>query len=294
MTEQSILFSSVLSTLTVGLRNLYYKNGISIGRTLYSIYRRQKHYIWYEESVADLVSFFESAGFSAITYNIFPDRIDIKFHSHSKEYLGTNMHVFECGVICGFLSSAKQQHVKVDEISCSNNDSNFCHFITSESLPLYLEPKGTVVLKKFANLLKESISTPNKKPKPNFMEEYYILSSFVFLEDEYHEHMHKIVYHLGSEISSMLGINRLNQKSARSIERLYELLGLGKLSIRSTKRIDMEIHFDRLKAKKGLVDISIAFLNGLLKDAITKDSHINTKGSKKDNSYVVRITESKK
>ncbi len=295
MTEQSILFNSVLSTLTPGLRNLYYKNGASIGRILYNVYRREKHYLWYEESVADLVSFFEAAGFAGITYNIFPDRIDLKFHNRDRTYLGSNMHAFESGIISGFLSSGKQQHVKVEEISCSNNGSASCHFITTDRLPLYLEKNGSATLNKFTSSIKGHISRYSKlNSRSGFAEEYYMLSSSVFLEPEYQEHMHRIIYHLGSEIGSILSITKLNQSSARTLERLYALLGLCSLSIGSTNRIDMEMRFDRLKAKKGLVDISIAFLNGLLKDAIPQGSHINTKGSKKDNSYLVRITESKR
>src|SRR5271155_1020223 len=73
-TEYSILFNSVLSTLTPGLKNLHYKSGVSAGRTLYEICKTKKHYIWYEESIADLVAFFEKAGFTGTTYNVYPDR----------------------------------------------------------------------------------------------------------------------------------------------------------------------------------------------------------------------------
>ena len=127
-----------------------------------------------------------------------------------------------------------------------------------------------------------------------FAEEYFALSSSAFLEPEYHEHMKRIVYYLGAEMGAILDIKAVNQKSARILERLYALLGLCKLSSKAKKQLQIEMRFDRIKAKKGLVDISIAFLNGLLKDAITGKSVIKTKGVKTGDSYVVRITESTK
>jgi len=294
-TEYSILFNSVLSTLTPGLKNLHYKSGVSAGRTLYEICKTKKHYIWYEESIADLVAFFEKAGFTGTTYNVYPDRIDIRFNNRDRTYLGAGMHAFECGLICGFLSAGKRQHVKVEEVSCSNNNSKSCHFVTSDTLPLYLDANGHKLLGRFADSIKEHINpSSGKSVKAGFAEEYFALSSSAFLEPEYHEHMKRIVYYLGAEMGAILEIKSINQKSARILERLYALLGLCKLSSKAKKQLQIEMRFDRIKAKKGLVDISIAFLNGLLKDAITGKSVIKTKGVKTGDSYVVRITESTK
>jgi predicted hydrocarbon binding protein len=296
-TEYSLLFNSVLSTLTPGLRNLYYKNGVSVGRSLYRIYHNEKRYTWYEESVSDLVAFLEQAGFSGITYNVFPDGIDFRFHNRDRTNLGTTIHVFEAGIICGFLTAGKQQHVKVDEVACSNNGSDSCHFITSTNLPLYLEPNGYEVLNKFAKSIKPHILGSGKEAelKSNFPDEYSILSSTVFLESEYSEHMNKVVYHLGSEIASSLNLSKLNKAtSSKALEKLYKLLNLGNLNVKSLRPLAIEIQFDRLKSKKEFVDISIAFLNGLLKDTIRKDSSIKTNTSKRKNSYIVRISESKK
>ena len=57
--------------------------------------------MWYEESVADLVRFFESAGFSRVSYSITPRRISIKFHNCDRSDLGANLHTFEAGIVSG-------------------------------------------------------------------------------------------------------------------------------------------------------------------------------------------------
>jgi predicted hydrocarbon binding protein len=295
-TEHSILFNSVLSTLTPGLRNIYYKNGISAGRSLYRIYQSKKRYTWYEESISDLVAFLENAGFERITYYVFPDDyIEIKFHNRSKSFLGTNIHVFEAGIISGFLTAARQQYVKVEEKSCSSNGSSICHFVTSKNLPLYLDSDGRMVLEKFAGSIRSHIfSTGDARTKPNFAQEYSVLSSSLFLEDGYSEHMRKIVNHLGGEIGSELEISRINKtKASKAVEKLYTMLNLGDIKVKSLRPLSIEMQFHGLKAKKEFVDISIAFLNGLLKDTIGS-SATNTNATKRRNSYIVKITQAKK
>lgn len=285
-TEYSLLFNSVLSSLTPGLKTLYYRSGIGVGRALYRICNRQKHYIWYEEGVADLVSFLENAGFKGITYNVFPDRIDIRFTGRDTTFLGTHMHVFEAGVMSGFLTAGKQQHVKVEEVSCSNNGSEFCHFITS-SQPVYFEAKGREVLERFvfntrAHLRQGTIH------RQEFSEAYYALSSTVMTEQEYRESMHTIIRHVGSDIASRIRLN------PRSIEKLFALLNLGQIKVKSIRPLNVEMRFPMLKAKKEFVDISITFLNGLLSNTIKKGASINTRATKQKDSYVIRIAESKK
>ncbi len=284
--EYSIIFNSALSGLTPGIKDVYYKSGFSVGRALYKLYHSDKRYVWYEESVADLVAFFERAGFSGITYNVFPDRIDLKFNNRDRTFLGTNVHVFESGIICGFLTAGKKQQVRVEEISCSNNGSDFCHFVTYQSIP-HPESDGKFVLNRLINGIMLHLN--GNYTKQGFADEYSALSSSVIMESAYSEHMSKILNHLGGEIAS-----KSFKPTPNNLERLYELLGLGRLKVKSLRPLGVEIQFPMLKAKKEFVDISIAFLNGLLKDAIRKDSKINTKATKRNSSYVISITESKK
>jgi len=290
-TEYSLLFNSVLSTLTPGMRNLYYKSGISVGRILYTTCEQNTHYTWYEESVKDLVSFFEKSGFSRITYNIFPDRLDIKLHKMDPTFLGSSMHVFESGIISGFLSAGRLQHVKVDEIACCNNGSKFCHFITTENLPLYLGADTREVFDRFV----ENIIPHDPENRYMFADAYAMLSSSVFLDREYLEHMKNIVRHMGIEVGLGISLDKkLSGKSVKAIERISNLLGFGSLSIRSPKPLDMQFRFDKLKAKKEFVDISIAFLNGMLSNSVGKESSIDTRVTHSKNSYIVRIVESRK
>jgi len=290
-TETSLLFNSVLSTLTPGMRNLYYRSGVSIGRALYKIYHSKRRYMWYEESVADLVAFFEDVGFSRISYNVFPDMIDLKFHNRNKDYLGTNMHTFEAGIICGFLTAGKQQHVRVEEVECSCNGADYCHFVTTESLPLYLEINGSEVLGNFILNTRNSVQY-NRDVKKSFSEEYYALSSSVFLDPEYHDHIKKIIYYMGSQIAMKLNAKDRKTSEIQTYEQLFDILNLGKLSIKKVKPISAVIQFERLNAKKSFVEMSITFLSGLVANRIKQKSILELKQTtKKNNSYIAKINE---
>ena len=291
-TETALIFNSVLSTLTPGLRNLYYRSGVSLGRSLYRLYHQKRRYMWYEESVADLVSFFETCGFSQITYNVFPEKIELKFHNCSKGTLGTNVHVFEAGIVCGFLTTGKQQHVRVQEIACSSNGSDYCHFVTSDSLPLYLESNGQEVLQNFIRKISRTIHTRQEPPK-SIPEEYYALSSSVFIDPEYQDHINKVVYYLGRQTALNLGeyTKSKSRSTSQTYEGLFHLLNLGELKLKSLRPVNATIHLDRLKAKKEFVDISITFLNGLLSGKLSKNSLLEARTARSGNAYLVKIFE---
>ena len=285
--EMSLTFDYVMSSLTPGMRNLYYRSGVSSGKALYRVMDSRKRYTWYEESVSDLVSFLEKAGFKRVTYNVFSDRIQIEFHGVRPQRLGTALHVFESGIICGFLSAAKRQHMKVEEIQCSGNGASSCKFITTSSLPLYLESDGHSVLDRFVESVNRSASSGLPNAAPAFPEEYSVLSSSVMVEKEYAQHMCRIAEYAGNAIGARL---RESGKGMRSIGRISEMLGLGKLSVRSSRPPKIEARFDRLRAKKEFVDISIAFIGGMVGGVSGKRAGVTASGRRSGNSYIADIS----
>jgi predicted hydrocarbon binding protein len=293
VTESSLMFNSVLSTITPGFRNLYYKRGVFIGRVLYLIYHKEKRYTWYEESVADLVSFFEKAGFSGITYNVFADKIEINFNYSNNTNLGANMHVLESGIMCGFFTAGKQQHIKVIETACMNNGAGSCHFVTSDNAKLYLEYDGRRILKSFADSINSKLNNASIKGQKMFAGEYAALSALLLTSSEYSEEVLKISYYLGGEVGMSIGMTKFNKSSANELGRLYALLGLGEITIKSIKPLNIMIHFDRIKAKKEFVDISIAFLSGVLSKTSKKGFSTRARLSNNGSSYNIVVTELK-
>ncbi|MGD0510570.1 MAG: 4-vinyl reductase [Candidatus Micrarchaeaceae archaeon] len=287
-TEYSIILNSVLSTLTPGMRAVYYNNGLSLGRSLYNLYHARMHYIIPDECVSDIVSFLENAGYANTTYHIFPDRTDIKFNGRDSTLLGASMHVFESGLIAGFISASTQQHVRVEEIACSNNGARQCHFVTLAA-PLPIQTPGRDTMNMFIESAKAIAGMQGKPADHGFSEEYLMLASSLITNQEYSVHIARVMHHIGREIGNELK----NPARLKRLERLFDTLGLGKLKVGSAARLSIELRLDRLKAKKGFVDISNAFLNGLLDSPLSRGSRLAVKGAKNGNSYVIKVTVAK-
>lgn len=289
--ENAVLFISLLSNLTPGLSDVNRRAGMHVGRHLYSLLSAGRHYLLHEESVADLVKFFEHAGYSRITYNIFPDRIDIQMHDRSHEYIGMDMHSFEAGLISGFLTAAKRQYVNVTEHECSNNGSPYCRF--SSSFNAYREqPKkdAKAALLRFAEHVARQSEKAEKASDIRISPEYYMLSASTVLDSQYQEEMRHIASYIGSEAGTRLlarASARNTRQAAARVERAIRLLNLGKASVKSLKPIKIDISFDRLHSRSEFVELSLALVNGLLKNHAVEGTMVSSEARR--GAYLVRI-----
>jgi hypothetical protein len=286
-----MIFTSVLSNLTPSMRSLYYKSGISAGRTLYRKYQMERRHMWYGESVSDLVAFLEKSGFERITYNVFPDMPEIRFNKGRKGHLAMNLHTFEAGIISGFLTAARQQQTVVNEVSCIGNGSDFCNFTNSDAIQNEIGAREAI--ERLVDGLSQCLLDRNREmAAPQFLEEYHMLSSEMLLGGEYAKEINLVVYRVAQELAKRLG--RKAQRAdylARAAEHIFGLLDLSKLKVSSIRPLKAEMRFPVLKAKKEFVDISITFLGGFLSGAIGEGSNIRTTSAMSNGSYTVRIRE---
>ena len=288
-TEYALLFNSVLSNLTKNMQDLYYKFGVSVGRALYRIHETKKRYVWYEDSVADLVSFFEEAGYRSITYNIFPDQVRTNLHDRSHVFLGSNLHVFEAGIMSGFLTAAKGQLVFMDEVSCTHNNKDYCQFL-SFNLPQTSNRQTTG--KETINKLIEYISNSAKtEHRMEMASEYHMLSALMILDREYLNHIEKIMTYLGAEFGKKLKISKNRKIDINKLEGIIKILNLGRPKVSSIKPLNIRIYFDKVNAKREFVDLSIAFLNGVISDIVDPAKKVDVFGVNKSDGYEVDLVE---
>ncbi len=266
VSESAILFLSVLSNLTPAVSTLSRRAGMHAGRCLYSILRNRRRYLLYEESARDLVRFFEHAGYPWITYNVFPDHVSMQMRDRSHEYIGMNLHGFETGIISGFFTAVKRQHVPITEQECSNNGAPQCTFASAYSEAKLGDSKDAITrfVEHAAMQLKKKEAQAELKVAP----EYYALLSSPILERQYLGQMCHVALYVGSEIGDRLfpnGKASTGKAAIALVERAIHLLNLGKISVKSLKPISIAVSFDSMHSKGEFVDLSVAFLNGLLK-----------------------------
>ncbi len=270
--QSASLFISMLSNITPSISELTKREGIRVGRALYNARRRQKHYLLHEESVADLILFFERAGHDRMTYSIFPDRFTLNMLDMHKEYIGMKVHSFEAGIISGFLSASKGTHVEVEEQICSSNGNDSCTFVTTYTKPEPQPEDSKRAIMLFAgHIIKEAL----KEEKIDNIKEasaYYALSSSVIASRKYEKEMKHISAFIGSQIAPGIFPEPKNagKEQARRLQKALELTGPGKPSVKSLKPIKIDIRFDAMHSNSGLVELNCALLNGMLRYHATK------------------------
>jgi predicted hydrocarbon binding protein len=287
VTPYATLFNSVLSNLSQGLCDQYYKSGVQIGRALYKLCEARKKYSWYEESVSDLVNFFEKAGYKRITYNVFPDKIEITLHHGCGMRLGANVHVFESGIMSGFLTAGRRGLIHMKEVLCTDNGAEFCRFVSSSNYDrCETDPQ---VSGRFFEYLREHLDTGGMQHtgRDGVPEEYYLLSSLAFMNREYAGEIKDIMRHMGNRLSNVVDVTK------SSAEKLVEILGFGELEIGKLRPLSGTVVYHGLRARQEFVNMSIAFIDGLLAERIGKKAVIEVTATAKANRYSVRLTERK-
>jgi predicted hydrocarbon binding protein len=262
--EDAIAFAAALSSLTPSFRKISYNHGHSVGRALYAILSRRKRYAWHIEGVADLAAFFEKAGYKYVTYNLFPDSIELRINMKRSAPINCRIHCFEAGIIGGFLSAAAGHLIAVSETSCAYDNGRYCRFSTSGFADEYTNTHAEM----------EGIArfTAGRGPEAalRICSEYQMLAMQPFMGAEYSHVLSQLIAHIGrlagSELARPNAGPDANNLALDEIVRTAHRLGLG-----SAKRLRnkgdngaLALSFTGIRAKKGFVEISIRFLKGML------------------------------
>ena len=268
--REALIFGSLMSNMSPAMSEMYYKSGMQVGRALYRVNAEQKDYIIPEESIEDLVKFFELIGYRNVTYSAYQDsKISIEFHEpKSSQHLGSRMHVFESGIISGYLTAAKGQLVNVAESSCTGSDGDACRFVEA---PAASHGSASVnSLDELAEMVKQR-SMSEQIGQTEIASEYQSLLYTPVLDVAYSDYMKQIASYLGNSVGSRIAssLPKGNGKARmQSIEQAIRTLNMGTPMVRSMKPLDIRIKFDELASRQGFVDISLSFINGLLSSSM--------------------------
>ncbi len=289
--DEAMLLGATISSLSSSMRELRYKSGMNVGKALYKQSSLGKNYMFQEESVRNLVSFFESAGYSNVTYRAYPDDIEIKIHERNNTDVGANIHSFEAGIISGYLSAMQRKYTGVHEATCSNNGGNCCTFTIKNT-----QSNGSNAvpsLKKFAASVSAMAKGPNSSRRTAHVSDAYcLLSSSQLLDQSYMEPLKEIASHTGREISAKLFEGKRSQRSFFSyIENAIRLLNLGEPEVKSADPLQMQVRFSRIDSRRQNVDLALALIEGLISDRFGKEFVASEHSN--NGEYVLDIREAK-
>ncbi len=288
---ESVLLAQILSGFTKSMRKLSYMAGISNGMFLYRLDKLQKHYTWYKDSIKDLSEFFEKAGYTASSYDLFPDKIVIKLYGAGPD-LGGNMHVFESGIISGFLTAAIGHYVPVSEEECRHAGASYCRFSTSNSKAEEDVDKDRL---RHINALAKYISNgDHAKKSAKFSKSYINLIYQIIMESAYLDNMKDLLSYFGETLLRMSNTKKSKRLKADDLTELAQqninLLNLGKLNIKGANALDAELVFDSSQSRSEFVELAVAFLSGVLGKDMARDAKLKSE----NNLYSVRINKKNK
>ncbi len=285
--DEAYALTSTLSSLSGNLKELQYRKGVAAGKLLYKVKSAARGYIYPEESVADLVRFFQSAGHKHVTYIAYPGNIQIKLHDKLGPNVGASLHIFEAGVISGFLSSAMLRYVDIKESSCVNDDGPYCRFVFDASGAGRSGNADPSSIDRLANHIAHNVRF-TKSRRAVVKNEYYMLGSSLLFDDVYVDSVKSIAAYMGWSVGERLSRNGKRVKLSE-MKYAIRLLNMGNPEIIASKPLHMQLSFNGASSRRQFVNISVAFINGLLSSgagsAATAEAHTE------NGSYVVDIRE---
>jgi predicted hydrocarbon binding protein len=258
----SLLFAHVLSTITPSMRSLTTKSGISIGRILYQKSGKGERWPYPAEALAE---FFERAGYP-VTYKPLPLNFEMELlHSNSGD-IGFPTHSFEAGIISGFISASGGNHIHIKEKECSFSDGDSCTFEYDRSLEEPPHVDGMKLVAHLSSFLEEEVISKNWV-ESSFDPVYASLLYDTILKGSFRNEIisiaHYIGVRMGSDAAPNIGSSR--RKAADYIRRTASLLSFGNPSLKKPGKLDIEINFNPIQSRGHFVDMTGAFLFGMVR-----------------------------
>jgi len=247
----------ILYNATPTLRQIAYNSGFSFGKALYE--RSDK-------SIGKLVDVLHAAGFKNILYYPFEDKAVIKVKQESSYNINKEVHIFESGIIAGYMSAASGKIIYVNERRCVFNGANLCEFVA--------EPIASVKIEEdYDENVVENLAQVLSKSDSKLSQEYMLFSLLPLMKEPVKSEISKLFYAAGS----FLG------KSNPNIDKIAEKFGV----IARKRGNGILLSYAPTNSMKGFVDLSAAFFAGWAKRVYNKGVEI--KESLSGNAYKVYI-----
>jgi hypothetical protein len=249
------------------LQSLAFKSGFNLGVEAYANS---------EKSMLALEHILENAGLGKVIYYPFESKSVISSRTMKQRGmdLGSNIHIFESGVISGYLSAHTKKHIIVREQTCVFNGAPVCEFIATpgeiesgEHMPIEF-PK---IVKALADAISQSEGSSGKKT-------YYVLALKPLLNEPLFSEVSKFLYLAGKQLP------RIIPNSDYAVIHAAQFLGIEKATVARDKQggTTVNLVYDHDTSTERFVYLTTALLSGIMKEAYGRGIRIvrrvNSKG----------------
>lgn len=252
---RSLELQDIIYNSAPELRSLAFKSGYNLGAEAYGIAGNG--------GLSALEHLLEHAGMGKLLYHPFDSMSTFTSYA-SKSYgenLGLNAHVFEAGLISGYLSAHVGQNVGVQETACKFNGSSHCMFVARTGSAVNADAYKRLALPEVLLALRYAILRAGKH---STSKSYYLLAMKPLMEEPVFSEASRFLY-----LAGKLLIKQFPAEPDRTITRAADFLMISSAKMSSSKRNGrtLSLSYDHETSSGRFVDLTTAFISGLIKGA---------------------------
>jgi V4R domain-containing protein len=275
MPQRSLEIQDLIYNSANELKALAFKSGFNIGA---EAYRNSNG------SINSLEHLLEHAGFGKVLY--YPFESHSAFTSYGAKSgginTGMNLHIFEAGVISGYLSAHTKRQISAEEIACVFNGSPYCKFVAREGSARSLETEPQLGLPRIINTLRLALSLSGKHTGED---SYYLVSIRPLLSEPVFSEALKFLY-VSGKLVGRPGVSNFEKLITESSNFLR--LNNPKVSKDKKGNISINIAYGHETSSRHFVDLTTAFISGIVKSTHGRSVNI-TRSLDRRGIYNVRM-----
>ncbi len=275
---KDISMQDMLLDLTKSGRKLAYNYGFTVGTGVHSE----------DPRIDALFRTLEKFGLGRVLYQPSQDSLIITARESRFVPLavGGYVHVYEAGLIAGYLTASVGRRIAVRETHCIYNNSSFCQFIAQPSgrEADYGRPLDAgVVIDTIAETIR---NLPAQTGVHSAERGYYLLPTLPLLKSPLVDEASKLLYVIGIRIAEL---GRRDEPAATigKIASYFDMANAQLLSTRGNRRI-IRLKYKHYNSIDQLVKLSTSMVIGYANAAFDSDAELEMHTGK-DSNYVVRI-----
>ncbi|MDE1768296.1 MAG: 4-vinyl reductase, partial [Candidatus Micrarchaeota archaeon] len=196
--------------------------------------------------------------------------------------IGKNIHLYEAGIIAGYLSSSTGVRISARESRCVYKNADSCQFIATPFTDQRLEPK--ISISSITNSISGEIIKNQFRHLDN--EYYRILAYLPLLKQPIFEEVRKLLVLSGERIAQRT-VKSDTQRIISSIANYFGVRQVSMAQARRGKRI-IRLTFDSYNSVYPYTLIPTALISGLISSAYKTTTEVNVL-TNKDNTYTTTI-----
>lgn len=259
---------------TESMRNLAYRHGFSVGKELFDFSGEGK--------IDALLAGLKAAGMEHLLYTPAIDAVIIK-NLHKTAHKATyknRIHIFEAGVIAGYLSTHTSTFINAKETHCTYYGDGFCEFVASGNQT----PGGGYRIQS----LEETVGSVSDRilvddEKAAGRHDYVILSLLPVLKEPIIRQVSKLFFLIGENLAGAEGYD-----DKEIIKRIAGSLGVDAKMAVAGKTFSVRIGYNDYNSMRGFVELSTKAFIGFLSKRYS--SVVSVRKTYAKNGYFVTLS----